>query len=56
VLKSSSQIVEAIYEVPYLDHTVMEPFNCTAQVTPDRVEIMGRVPRIQKWRRWTRRK
>jgi len=39
VLKSSSQIVEAIYEVPYLDHTVMEPFNCTAQVTPDRVEI-----------------
>ena len=39
VLKNASQVVEAIYEVPYLDHTVMEPFNCTAQVTSDRVEI-----------------
>jgi isoquinoline 1-oxidoreductase subunit beta len=38
-LKNASQVVEAVYEVPYLDHTVMEPFNCTAQVTPDRVEI-----------------
>ena len=38
-LKNASQIVEAVYEVPYLDHTVMEPFNCTAQVTSDRVEI-----------------
>jgi isoquinoline 1-oxidoreductase subunit beta len=39
VLKNASQVVEAIYEVPYLDHTVMEPFNCTAQVAPDRVDI-----------------
>jgi isoquinoline 1-oxidoreductase beta subunit len=39
VLKNASQFVEAVYEVPYLDHTVMEPFNCTAQVTADRVEI-----------------
>jgi isoquinoline 1-oxidoreductase subunit beta len=38
-LKNASQVVEAIYEVPYLDHTVMEPFNCTAQVAPDRVDI-----------------
>ena len=38
-LKSASNVVEAIYEVPYLDHAVMEPFNCTAQVTPDRVDI-----------------
>jgi isoquinoline 1-oxidoreductase subunit beta len=38
-LKNASQVVEAIYEVPYLDHTVMEPFNCTAQVTADRVDI-----------------
>ena len=38
-LKSASQVVEAVYEVPYLDHTVMEPFNCTAQVTSDRVDI-----------------
>jgi isoquinoline 1-oxidoreductase beta subunit len=39
VLRSSSQVVEAIYEVPYLDHAVMEPFNCTAQVAPERVDI-----------------
>jgi isoquinoline 1-oxidoreductase beta subunit len=39
VFKNASQVVEAIYEVPYLDHTVMEPFNCTAQVTADRVDI-----------------
>jgi isoquinoline 1-oxidoreductase beta subunit len=39
VLKNASQLVEAVYEVPYLDHTVMEPFNCTAQVTPNRVDI-----------------
>jgi isoquinoline 1-oxidoreductase subunit beta len=39
VFRSSQHVVEAVYEVPYLDHAVMEPFNCTAQVTPDRVEI-----------------
>jgi isoquinoline 1-oxidoreductase subunit beta len=39
VLKSAARIVEATYEVPYLDHAVMEPFNCTAQVTSDRVDI-----------------
>ena len=38
-LKNASQVVEAVYEDPYLDHSVMEPFNCTAQVTLDRVEI-----------------
>ncbi len=39
VLKNSANVVEAVYEVPYLDHAVMEPFNCTAQVTADRVDI-----------------
>ena len=39
VLKNASRVVEAIYEVPYLDHIMMEPLNCTAQVTPDRVDI-----------------
>lgn len=39
VLGKASQMVEAIYEVPYLDHAVMEPFNCTTQVSPDRVDI-----------------
>jgi len=39
VLKNSANVMEAVYEVPYLDHAVMEPFNCTAQVTADRVDI-----------------
>jgi isoquinoline 1-oxidoreductase beta subunit len=39
VLRNSTNVVEAMYEVPYLDHAVMEPFNCTAQVTADRVDI-----------------
>jgi isoquinoline 1-oxidoreductase beta subunit len=38
-LQRASRVVEAVYEVPYLDHAVMEPFNCTAQVQPDRVDI-----------------
>jgi isoquinoline 1-oxidoreductase subunit beta len=38
-LRDAAHVVEAVYEVPYLDHAVMEPFNCTAQVTPDRVDI-----------------
>ncbi|MGH9785311.1 MAG: xanthine dehydrogenase family protein molybdopterin-binding subunit, partial [Terriglobia bacterium] len=39
VLRNASNVVEAVYEVPYLDHAVMEPLNCTAQVTADRVDI-----------------
>ena len=39
LLENAPQVVEAIYEVPYLDHVVMEPFNCTAQVTPERVDL-----------------
>ena len=39
VLRNASHVVEGVYEVPYLDHAVMEPFNCSAQVTPDRVDI-----------------
>jgi isoquinoline 1-oxidoreductase beta subunit len=39
VLRNSTSVLEATYEVPYLDHAVMEPFNCTAQVTADRVDI-----------------
>lgn len=39
VLRNAPHVVEAIYEVPYLDHTVMEPFNCTAQITSGRVDI-----------------
>jgi isoquinoline 1-oxidoreductase subunit beta len=31
--------VEADYEVPFLGHVTMEPQNCTAHVTADRVEV-----------------
>jgi isoquinoline 1-oxidoreductase beta subunit len=39
IIKSSGKVVEAVYEVPYLDHAMMEPMNCTAHVTADRVEV-----------------
>src|SRR5260370_16648960 len=39
VIKSSPKVVEAVYELPYLDHAMMEPMNCTAHVTSDRAEV-----------------
>ena len=33
------RVLEAVYEVPFLEHAPMEPMNCTADVRPDRCEF-----------------
>jgi isoquinoline 1-oxidoreductase subunit beta len=38
-LAQAAKRIEADYEVPFLAHATMEPQNCTAHVTADRVEI-----------------
>jgi isoquinoline 1-oxidoreductase subunit beta len=38
-LSAASQRLEADYSAPYLAHATMEPQNCTAHVTAERVEI-----------------
>ncbi len=39
VLASSSSVLSATYETPFLSHATMEPMNCTASVKGDAVEV-----------------
>ena len=38
-LATAEKKLEAVYELPYLAHAMMEPLNCLAHVRPDGVEI-----------------
>src|SRR5438132_478063 len=39
VIASAPKRVEAVYSTPFLSHATMEPMNCTAKVTADKVEV-----------------
>jgi isoquinoline 1-oxidoreductase beta subunit len=39
VLKSGKNIVEAVYEVPFLSHAPFEPMNCTAEYQNGKCEM-----------------
>ncbi len=38
-LAGAAKKIAAVYQVPYLSHTPMEPLNCTAHVTADTCEV-----------------
>src|SRR5439155_6149977 len=39
VIAGAPKKVEAVYSTPFLSHATMEPMNCTAVVTADKVEV-----------------
>jgi isoquinoline 1-oxidoreductase beta subunit len=36
---AQGDVVEALYEVPYLAHATMEPLNCTVHLQPDQLDV-----------------
>ncbi|MBC6489840.1 molybdopterin cofactor-binding domain-containing protein [Flavihumibacter stibioxidans] len=41
ILGNAEKKLEAVYETPYESHSAMEPLNCTAHYTDDRIEVWG---------------
>ena len=37
--RAAAQTVKAVYQMPFLAHTTMEPLNCTVHVRPDACEV-----------------
>ena len=40
-IDGAAKKIEAVYGTPFLAHATMEPMNCTARVTADKVEVWG---------------
>ena len=40
-IEGAAKKVEAVYSTPFLAHATMEPMNCTARFTGERVEVWG---------------
>jgi isoquinoline 1-oxidoreductase subunit beta len=38
-IDKADTVIEAVYEVPYLDHQAMEPLNCTVHLDGERCEV-----------------
>lgn len=38
-LKTAARKIEAVYQIPFLAHTTMEPVNCTVHVQADRCDV-----------------
>lgn len=51
-LKQAGRTIEALYEVPFLAHTAMEPINCTAQFRDGHLTLWcgTQVPDLARWR------
>ena len=41
ILGKADKKLDAVYETPYESHSAMEPLNCTAHFTDDKIEIWG---------------
>src|SRR5712664_2643490 len=47
VIAAAPKKVEAVYSTPFLSHATMEPMNCTAKITADRVEVWTATQRAE---------